>query len=184
MPHKSSEWSSLVPDPEAKSSLEITNPTSFTVSYHLGGFVQDLHDKARTFRVLAPLLSQYTHFLLYFTNSTLYLCVSVVESLWAKHVDKTFLSRSAFPGLFDHSITAWGIRTTNLIFQTIDFRRTCRYCVLLLRLPVHPPHPKLGLSWWLRGERNCLQCRRPGFSPWVRKIPLEEEMATHSSILA
>ena len=30
----------------------------------------------------------------------------------------------------------------------------------------------------------CLQCRRPGFDPWVRKIPLEKEMATHSSILA
>ena len=29
------EWSSLVPGSKAKSSLEITNPTSFTVSYHL-----------------------------------------------------------------------------------------------------------------------------------------------------
>ena len=30
----------------------------------------------------------------------------------------------------------------------------------------------------------CLQCRRSGFDPWVGKIPLEKEMATHSSILA
>ena len=29
-----------------------------------------------------------------------------------------------------------------------------------------------------------LQCRRSSFNPWVRKIPLEEEMETHSSILA
>ena len=28
------------------------------------------------------------------------------------------------------------------------------------------------------------QCRRPGFDPWVRKIPLEKGMATHSGILA
>ena len=28
------------------------------------------------------------------------------------------------------------------------------------------------------------QCRRRGFHPWVRKDPLEKEMATHSSILA
>ena len=28
----------------------------------------------------------------------------------------------------------------------------------------------------------CLQCRRPGFDSWVRKIP--KEMATHSSTLA
>ena len=34
LPHKSPEWPSLVPDPEAKfSSSEIRNPTLFTVSY-------------------------------------------------------------------------------------------------------------------------------------------------------
>ena len=27
------------------------------------------------------------------------------------------------------------------------------------------------LPWWLRWERICLQCRRPGFDPWVGKIP-------------
>ena len=32
-------------------------------------------------------------------------------------------------------------------------------------------------------ESTC-QCRRRGFDPWVKKIPLEEEMATPSSILA
>ena len=32
-------------------------------------------------------------------------------------------------------------------------------------------------------EATC-RCRRPGFDPWVWKIPLEKEMATHSSILA
>ena len=30
----------------------------------------------------------------------------------------------------------------------------------------------------------CLQYKRPAFDSWVRKIPLEKEMATHSSILA
>ena len=28
-----------------------------------------------------------------------------------------------------------------------------------------------GLPWWLRWLRICLQCRRPGFDPWVGKIP-------------
>ena len=28
------------------------------------------------------------------------------------------------------------------------------------------------------------QCKRHGFNPWVGKISLEKEMATHSSILA
>ena len=26
-------------------------------------------------------------------------------------------------------------------------------------------------EWWLRRESICLQCRRPGFDPWVGKIP-------------
>ena len=34
-----------------------------------------------------------------------------------------------------------------------------------------------GLPRWLSG-------RRCSFNPWVKKIPLEKEMATHSSILA
>ena len=34
------------------------------------------------------------------------------------------------------------------------------------------------------GKSICLQCRRPGFNPWVTKIPLEKEIASHSSTLA
>ena len=41
-----------------------------------------------------------------------------------------------------------------------------------------------SLPWWLRWWRVCLQCGRPGSNPLVGKIPLEKEMATHSSILA
>ena len=33
-------------------------------------------------------------------------------------------------------------------------------------------------------KKICLQYGRPGFDPWVRKIPWSKEMATHSSILA
>ena len=31
--------------------------------------------------------------------------------------------------------------------------------------------PNKGLPWWLRQWRICLQCGRPGFDPWVEKIP-------------
>ena len=40
---------------------------------------------------------------------------------------------------------------------------------------------------WLRGKESTSQFRsrrRCRFNPWVGKIPLEQEMATHSSILA
>ena len=39
-----------------------------------------------------------------------------------------------------------------------------------------------GLSWRLRPSRICLKCRRPRFDSWVQEDPLEEGMATHSSI--
>ena len=32
-----------------------------------------------------------------------------------------------------------------------------------------------GLPWWLRELRICLPCKRPGFDPWVRKIPWRRE---------
>ena len=43
-----------------------------------------------------------------------------------------------------------------------------------------------GLPWWLRWLRICLQCRRPGFDPWVGKIPSRRECLAiiHSSVLA
>ena len=48
-------------------------------------------------------------------------------------------------------------------------------------------HVGTGLPRWLSDKESACQCRRHrrcGFSPWIRKIPLEEKMATHSSILA
>ena len=40
---------------------------------------------------------------------------------------------------------------------------------------------------WHSGKESagqCRRCKRCRFDPWVGKISLEEEMATHSSILA
>ena len=30
---------------------------------------------------------------------------------------------------------------------------------------------EIRASLWLRQSRICLKCRRPGLSPWIRKIP-------------
>ena len=38
------------------------------------------------------------------------------------------------------------------------------------------------LPWWLRGSRICPQCGRPGFDPWVGKMPWEKEIAIHASV--
>jgi len=29
-----------------------------------------------------------------------------------------------------------------------------------------------GLPWWLSGKESIYECRRHGFNPWSRKIPL------------
>ena len=41
-----------------------------------------------------------------------------------------------------------------------------------------------GLPRWFSGKESACQSRRHGFNPWVGKDLLEEEMATHSRILA
>ena len=33
-----------------------------------------------------------------------------------------------------------------------------------------------GLPWWLSDESICLKCRRPGFDPWVGKIPWKRSL--------
>ena len=43
-------------------------------------------------------------------------------------------------------------------------------------------HVHVAAPWWLSRKEAC-QCRQRGFDPWVGKIPLENEMTTHSSIL-
>ena len=40
----------------------------------------------------------------------------------------------------------------------------------------------MGLPRWLSGKESAHQWKRREFNPLVRKIPLEEEMATHSLI--
>ena len=40
---------------------------------------------------------------------------------------------------------------------------------------INPTTSQGRLPWWLRQERSCLQCERPGFDPWVGKIPCRRE---------
>ena len=50
-----------------------------------------------------------------------------------------------------------------------------------------PATPFLGFPGGAGGKESACQCRRHkgcGFNPWVGKIPLEEGMAAHSSLLA
>ena len=50
-------------------------------------------------------------------------------------------------------------------------------CSLSISLNLHITFSLNGLPWWLH-------CRRSGFDPWVRKMPLGKGMATRCSILS
>ena len=64
-----------MPGPWSRSSIFFGDHESESIHCNLSswGLVRDLQDK-RTFRALASLLSQYTRFLLYFSNVTVCLC--------------------------------------------------------------------------------------------------------------
>ena len=47
----------------------------------------------------------------------------------------------------------------------------CSYCFVFFSHELFWVVPTHRLLWWLRWWRICLQCRRPGFYPWVGKIP-------------
>ena len=46
-----------------------------------------------------------------------------------------------------------------------------------------PATHEILLPWWLRGWSIFLQCRRPGFSPWVGKIPWRRKWQPTSVLL-
>ena len=201
----------MVPNPKAKSSSEITNLTLFTIIYHLGDSSRIFRTRWEYSRALASVLSQYTHFLLYFANTMVCLwnerhtlheasdesslwfrgvswlkaapqrgaLLGVYADLpmprgtqhsfkengqkWTKHMEWTFLSPSIFFGFFDHSVTAWGIRTTNLICQeSWAPKNRCFWTVVLektLESPldckeIKPVHAKGDWSWVFMGRTD------------------------------
>ena len=76
----------------------------------------------------------------------------------------------------------------NIISCLFCFIYTCEifhYYLLIVQAKIYigvidKACPRDGLPWWL--ELTC-QWRRHRFNPWVRRNPLEKEMANHSSIL-
>ena len=42
---------------------------------------------------------------------------------------------------------------------------------------------KEGLPWWLSSKESTCQCRRPGFDPWVGKIPWRKKWQPTPALL-
>ena len=56
--------------------------------------------------------------------------------------------------------------------QLSNFHFQCIPCHIW---DTHSTVTHLGLPWWLRQLRTCLKYGRPGFDPWVGKIPWRRE---------
>ena len=82
-----------------------------------------------------------------------WLSISFFENEWSSQLfDVSSWSWGSYPVNFDTCSPDWNSWFNHSIFLYSDFFIT-------------------GLPWWLRGQSLCLQCRRPGSDPWVRKIP-------------
>ena len=91
-----------------------------------------------------------------------------ITDAWALGLWDTF-SNSGFRGL----VLTGGHRAAWPRSAGMLERRECGeqlLCVCLI-FSANVSIKCLLLPWWLRQWRICLQCRRPGFHPWVRKIP-------------
>ena len=77
-------------------------------------------------------------------------------------------------------------------FCWVSYRSSLSYDVWIIVEPGVQGRKKIGwrykcyrverLPWWLRGRRICLQCRRPGFDPWVGKIPWRRSIIEYYSV--
>ena len=61
---------------------------------------------------------------------------------------------------------------THIFKSSAHFWRSIHILVPEISLSQFSPP---GSPLWLRWQRICLQCSRPGFDPWVRKIPWRRE---------
>ena len=101
-------------------------------------------------------------------NSNLAWSSSVIFQLQAQRekAEAPGTCRSAELGKVCHPVEDWGHYTYD---YTMGWYNTVNS--LVPRLLGH--HERL--PWGLRWQRICLQCRRPGFYPWVGKIPWRRE---------
>ena len=81
----------------------------------------------------------------------------------------------------DYIVPPWTIQgiLQARILEWVDFPSLFSEMVYLL-----PSSRYQGFPVGSDGQESTCHCRKPGFNPWVGKIPLEKGMATHSSILA
>ena len=97
-------------------------------------------------------------------NLFTFCCCSVTKSCLTLGLQHSRLSCPLSPRVCSNSCPLMVLLANHLIFG----------CSLLLLPSIFPSitvFSNESAPWWLTQQSICLQCRRPGFDPWVRKIP-------------
>ena len=85
-----------------------------------------------------------------------------------------FSTQGSNPGLLHcrQIFTIWATKETPQRLHRFIFSYSLLYHYsILLNMSQAVKSKVLQRKWWLRWQRIYLQCVRPGFHPWVRKIP-------------
>ena len=65
--------------------------------------------------------------------------------------------------------------TLKSFLQHYNSKTTILWCSAFFMVKISYPYMTAGKTMWLSWWRIRLQCRRPGFNPWVGKIPWRRE---------
>ena len=77
------------------------------------------------------------------------------------------MDRHGFKCYFHHFLAFSIYHTPSCAVMCCIVSPTSNICMLIFQLQ--------GLPWWLRQVRICLQCRKPRFDPWIRRVPCRRE---------
>ena len=158
------------------------SPSAFSLSQHLGLFqwVDSLHQVAKVLELRFSISPSNDYSGLITFRIDWFNFLAVQETL------KSLLQHRSLKA----SIHQYVLKSSTINWPETSFHWTsillnlcsvlgARYQTDHSYLPCDTETPR-----WLDGKESACQCRTFGFNPWVGKIPLEKEMATHSSILA
>ena len=92
---------------------------------------------------------------------------------------KSLSPSSEYSGLISFRIDWFDLlavkETLKSFLQHYNLKTTILWCSAFFMVKISYPYMTTGKTMWLSWWRIRLQCRRPGFDPWVRKIPWRRE---------
>ena len=117
----------------------------------------------------AYIVCKYTAHIMYIYATYLCMCVRVcaLSHAWLAVTPRTVAQQTPLPVRVSVEATGGAAISFSGVFLTPSQTCIFRSSRVARRILWHCTR----LPWWLRWQSVCLQCGRPRFDPWVRKIP-------------